>query len=159
MRLSPRFLVPLGVAAAIAVAAPAVSGATDGPPERVILRSELIGSTPAPDGPTLFGVGPGTSPWVSRPGRVRVTSAGGVDIRVRRLVIPIAPANGTNPVPQISASVVCDGAVAATTAPVPFDTAGNASIETSVALPSPCLAPAVLLHPNTVTTVYIAANG
>lgn len=149
-----------GIAAGLALGGAAVAGASSGyDGARVLLRSDLVGSTPAPDGPTLFGVTPGTSPWVSRPGSVRLSSDGQIDITVRRLVIPTAPANSTNPVPQLSASIVCNGAVVASTASVPFDIRGNAKIETNVSLPSPCLAPAVLIHPNTATGVYIAANG
>jgi len=152
------------VAAAAAIAtvtlvtqAPAASAADDHRP--VLLRSGLVGSTPAPAGPTLFGIIPGSAPWVIDRGRVRLDTYGNLDVRVRGLVIPTAPANGTNPVPSLSASVVCNGAVVATTGTVAFNTKGNARIDTTVSVPSPCLAPAVLVHPNAVTAVYIAASG
>ncbi len=150
----------VALATVVIAAQPSAASAHDDYDEpSVVLRSTLVGSTPAPAGPTLFGRTPGTAPWVLDKGRVRVDTAGNFDLRVRGLVIPTPPANGTNPVPTLSASLVCNGAVVATTATVPFDTAGNARINTTVAVPSPCLAPAVLVHPNAVTSVYIAASG
>lgn len=161
MPLSRRRILPL--AAMVTVAALAVPGvaAADHGYDRsgALLRSGLVGSTPAPAGPALFGVTPGTSPWVIGAGRVRADRDGTLEIRIRRLVIPTPPANGTNPVPRLSASLVCNGSIADTTAPVPFDTAGNARIRERLDLPDTCLAPAVLVHPNTVTSVYIAATG
>lgn len=124
-----------------------------------LLRSGLVGSTPSPVGPTLFGITPGTAPWVIDAGSVRVDRTGRFDLRVRGLVIPTPPANGTNPVPTLSASLVCNGVVVDTTDAVPFNSRGNARIHTSVDVPEQCLAPAVLVHPNLVTGAYIAANG
>lgn len=128
----------------------------DGP----LLRSGLVGSTtPADGGPLLFGVRPGGAPWVLDSGTVRVERSGRLELRVRGLVIPTPPANGTNPVPTLSASLVCNGVLVDTTDAVPFDTEGDARIRTRVAVPETCLAPAVLVHPNLTTAVYIAANG
>lgn len=129
-------------------------------PRPPLLRSGLVGSTPAPSGPTLFGKTPGGAPWVAdERSTVRVERDGSIVLRVRGLVIPTPPANGTNPVPQLSASLVCNGAVVAATAPVAFDTDGDARLRQTVTVPSPCLAPAVLVHPGTNTAVYIAASG
>ena len=83
----------------------------------------------------------------------------------RGLVIPTPPQNGTNPVSNIAATVFCGGTAVGTTAAVPFSTAGDARIDATLqaALPSPCLAPAVLLNPapNGAVAVgtYIAATG
>lgn len=144
------------VTALTVVAGPGTASASYRPAP-VELRTGIVGSSP--DGPTLFGVTPGTAPWVADGGRVRLDARGNLDVRVRRLVIPTAPANGTNPVPMLSASLVCNGAVVATTATVPFNARGNAHIDTRVAVPRPCLAPAVLIHPGANTGVYIAASG
>lgn len=158
-----RPLAALVAAAALALLVPAgtaaPAAADSDRPEPVLLRSGLVGSTPAPVGPTLFGVTPGAAPWVLDSGRVRVERSGELELRVRGLVIPTAPSNGTNPVPTLSASLVCNGVVVDTTAAVPFSTRGHARIHATVEVPGTCLAPAVLVHPNLVTAVYIAADG
>jgi hypothetical protein len=130
-----------------------------------VLRSSVFGSTPRPVGPVLFGVNPGGAPWVIGKGEARVRRGGRVEVRVRGLVIPTAPQNGTNPLSGIAATVYCGGTAVGTTRAVPFSPAGDARIEDrlSAKLPEPCLVPAVLLNPapNGVvnTAAYIAATG
>lgn len=144
-------LVPLGVAQAS-------KDSYQEDDARVVLRSPLAGNLVTD--PQVFGVLPGTSPWVIKRGSVRLYSDGELSLRARGLVIPTAPANGTNPVPTLSASVFCNGMLVASTPTVPFSPRGDAEIETDVGdLPSPCIAPAVLVHPNAVTGRYIAFNG
>jgi hypothetical protein len=127
------------------------------------LEAALFGSQPT--GPTLFGVKPGGAPWVIRSGKAEVRREGRVEVRVRGLVIPTAPQNGTNPLPGIAATVFCGGTAVGTTKTVPFSPAGDARIEDRLgaALPSPCLVPAVLLNPQIGSAVnpavYIAATG
>ena len=159
-----RVSVGVTAAAALTLVATGVVGASgaaaDGEPRSPLLRSGLVGSTPLPAGPTLFGIPPGGAPWVADDdSSVRVDRDGSMVLRVRRLVIPTPPANGTNPVPLLSASLVCNGAIAATTGTVPFDTRGNALLRQTVTVPTTCLAPAVLVHPGANTGVYIAASG
>ena len=128
-----------------------------------VLDSSVFGSQTT--GPVLFGVPPGGAPWViNKNSNVQVRRDGRVTARLNGLVIPTPPSNGTNPIPQIAASVYCNGASVGTTQPVPFSLAGNARINSSLGtpLPSPCLAPAVLFNPasgGVVTTNYIAATG
>ena len=128
-----------------------------------VLRSKVFGSQPT--GPVLFGVPPGGAPWVIDKGDARVRRDGRVQVRLDGLVIPTPPSNGTNPVPEIAATVYCNGAAVGTTSAVPFSPAGNARIDDTLAtpLPSPCLAPAVLFNPAAsgvvTTTNYIAATG
>jgi len=130
-----------------------------------VLRSDLFGSQVAPTGPVLFGVNPGGAPWVIARGEARVRRNGRVKVRVEGLVIPTPPSNGTNPLSNIAASVYCGGTLVATTDPVPFSPAGDARIDATLkaAVPSPCLAPAVLLNPAPGGVVaagtYIAASG
>ena len=53
-----------------------------------------------------------------------------------------------------------DTAAAATTQQVPLSTSGNARIhDPSFTLPSTCLAPVILVHPNGKDTAYIAVDG
>ena len=157
------------LALALAVGAPAAfagTGHRGQGSERhgdTVLKSEVFGSQPT--GPVLFGVAPGGAPWVINRGDAKVRRDGRVQVRLDGLVIPTPPSNGTNPVPEIAATVYCNGAAVGTTSAVPFSLAGNARIDDTLAtpLPSPCLAPAVLFNPASsgvvTTTSYIAATG
>jgi hypothetical protein len=97
-------------------------------------------------------------------GQVRL-SAGELNLRVRGLVIPVAPGNGTpGPVNTISASLYCgadtDTMAAATTDQVPISRDGDARIEDhSFNVPSTCLSPVILVHPNGNMAAYIALDG
>jgi hypothetical protein len=128
-----------------------------------VLESKVFGSDPV--GPVLFGVKPGGLPWVISRSRVEVRRDGRVEVRVRGLVVPTPPQNGTNPVSNLAATVFCNGSAFGTTHAVPFSPAGDARIEEKLgtALPSPCLVPAVLLNPApggaVATGTYIAATG
>jgi hypothetical protein len=128
-----------------------------------VLKSDVFGSVP--DGPVLFGVKPGGAPWVIGKGEAEVRRDGSVKVEVEGLVIPTPPQNGTNPLNGIAATVYCGGTAVGTTKSYAFSTAGDAKFEARVAkaLPSPCLAPAVLLNPApngaVNAAVYIAATG
>jgi hypothetical protein len=118
-----------------------------------------------PSDPVFHGVSPGGAPWVLKRGEVRLKRAGKFNLRVKGLVIPGAPGNGTpGPVTTISASLYC-GADSGTTAAhtsqqVPISRKGDARIrDNSFTVPSSCLAPVVLVHPNGDTTHYIAVDG
>ena len=106
--------------------------------------------------PPLFGVRPGGAPWVISRGEAELDKSGRLEVDVRGLIIPTT---GVNPVPLLAASVACNGAIVATTATVPFSTAGNAKIRATVTLPARCLAPAVLLNPNGNVATYIGVTG
>ena len=121
---------------------------------RTLLRADLIGSLTAD--PTLFGVAPGGVDWTVSRSTVTVKTDGRVDARVRKLLVT---STNANPVPQISASLVCNGAVVDTVGPVPFSTSGNARIRDRFTVPARCLAPAVLLNPLDRVGTYIAASG
>src|SRR3954454_4739886 len=117
-----------------------------------------------PTDPAFHGVTAGGAPWVLRRGEVKV-SDGRLDLRVRGLVIPVAPGNGTpGPVTTVSASLYCgadaETAPAATSDQVPISRAGNARIrDRSFDVPDTCLASVVLVHPNGDTTHYITVDG
>ena len=106
--------------------------------------------------PPLFGVRPGGAPWVISRGEAELDTKGRLEVDVRGLIIPTT---GVNPVALLAASVACNGAIVATTATVPFSTAGNAKIKATVTLPARCLAPAVLLNPNGNAATYIGVTG
>lgn len=120
----------------------------------LLLKSSLAGSQLTD--PVVFGAKPGGAPWVLDEGTARVDAAGHVEVEVEGLIIP---ALGKNPVPRVSASLACNGAVVATTGTVPFSTTGDAQIEATVVVPARCIAPVVMLNPNGNAAVYIAISG
>ncbi len=127
-----------------------------------LVRESLAPSVPTD--PAFHGVTPGNLPWVLKEGDVRLRSDR-LDLRVQGLVIPIAPGNGTpGPVMTISASLYCgadsDTMAAATTGQVPIARDGDARIrDDSFDVPSTCLSPVILVHPNGNTANYIAVDG
>ena len=157
-----RLLAPLAACTAIACAlgVTATGAATADDDGRDLLRSGLVGSAPpAQGGPTLFGVAPGGAPWVvDHNSSVRIGDDGRVDLKIRGLVLTSTGQNSPT-ITTVTATVVCNGVPVALTGPAPIGLAGDARIRDRVRLPEPCLAPAVLVHPNSTTSRYIAANG
>jgi hypothetical protein len=153
------FAAAISVLALLPVAAGADSRHGDDDNDGTLLRSGLVGSTaPAEGGVTLFGVVPGGKTWVVDEGSVRVDRDGRLDVRIEGLVIPSL--GGTNPVPSVSATLVCNGMPGMPTATTPLSIpGGDARIRATVAVPTPCQAPAVLVNPNGAPGVYIAVNG
>jgi hypothetical protein len=127
-----------------------------------LIRENLAPSVP--DDPAFHGVIPGNAPWVLKSGSVRIDGHS-LDLRVRGLVIPVAPGNGTpGPVTTISASLYCgsdmDTMAAATTGQVPISRDGDARIrDRSFEVPSTCLAPVILVNPNGLANLYITVDG
>jgi hypothetical protein len=88
---------------------------------------------------------------------VRVGRDGRLDVRIEGLVIPSL--GNTNPIPAVSATLVCNGTPGTPTATSPLSPAGDGRIRATVAVPMPCQAPAVLVNPNGAAGTYIAVNG
>jgi hypothetical protein len=112
--------------------------------------------------PVFHGVSPGGAPWVLKLGEVRLQRDGKLDLRVKGLVIPALGTPGS--VTTISASLYCDAnsstTAADTTQQVPISRKGDARIrDKSFSVPSTCLVPVILVHPNGLTTLYIALDG
>jgi hypothetical protein len=127
-----------------------------------LIRESLAPSVPTD--PAFHGVTPGGAPWVLKDGSVQL-SGHRLDLRVRGLVIPVAPGNGTpGPVTTISASLYCGAdsstMAADTTGQVPISRNGDARIrDDSFAVPSTCLSPVILVNPNGIAALYIALDG
>ena len=117
-----------------------------------VLDSRLA-AIPRP-GLVLDGVTGGGLPWQIEDGSARLFADGRLQVEVSGLVLV---STGVNPVAAAHAIVTCDGVPAATTANVPFSPAGDAEIEATVALPSPCLAPAVFF--TTGKDAWLAVTG
>jgi hypothetical protein len=130
------------------------------------LSSPLAPSLPTD--PTIHGVAPGGAPWALTAGSVVLHDNGRLQVRIRGLVLTVPPFVGKpGPVTGVAASLYC-GADATTTAAVTtgverLSDRGNALINTTVTLPSSCLAPIVLVHPVIASTlntsIYIAVTG
>ncbi|HSP74212.1 MAG TPA: hypothetical protein VLN26_17705 [Gaiellaceae bacterium] len=143
----------------VAVVGTAVSVAASGNDQRKVLRFDVMAPVTEPyTGPTnaIRGVPGGGLPWMldEVKGELRGDS---VKVEVEGLVLarraPV-PANlqGTNPIPAFKAIVSClsssGGApttVNVATDPVPASATGDAEIEATLALPSPCFAPIVFV--------------
>jgi hypothetical protein len=129
---------------------------------KVSFETPLAPSVPAD--PALHGVAAGGAPWALRSGSAELGRKGRIDVRVRGLVLPPPGGNGTaGPVTTVTASLYC-GADSSTTAvgttpSAPISQSGNARMAGRFTLPTKCLAPIVLVHPNGNAAAYIAASG
>jgi hypothetical protein len=97
--------------------------------------------------PNDRGIKPGGAPWVISSGSGEVDRQGHVSVRVTGLIIPNPPL-GFNPVGSFTAVVSCltpDGVMNTPTQPVATNRAGNATFNTTVALPHPCKSPEVFV--------------
>jgi hypothetical protein len=88
------------------------------------------------------GLTAGGKPWAITSGTGELDSDGSLHVSVTGLVIPVAPFNGTNPLPAFGAVVSCITShhqiVNVLTGPFPTTSAGDVSIDTTVTLPHPC---------------------
>ena len=123
-----------------------------------LLSEDLVGSNPAPASPVIAAIAPGGAPWVNGESTARVRSDGRIKVRIRGLVIPIAPFSGSNPVAMAVATLVCDNVVADSTKPFALDPAGNGRTKDQITVPMPCNNPAVLIQPAGNRRVYIAST-
>jgi hypothetical protein len=109
-------------------------------------------------GPTnpIRGVPGGNAPWAITDGRGSLKADGTLDIKVRGLILPDPPFNGTNPLPEFRAVVNCqsiDGSgnptiVNVSTANYPASPEGDSNIRETITLPEPCVAPIIfVMHP------------
>ena len=95
------------------------------------------------------GITGGGKPWVISSGSGTLSRDGHLHVSVSGLVIPIKPFNHTNPVARFAAIVSCLRPHAPAdnilTASVPASMSGDATIDTSVSLPHPCIQPIVFV--------------
>jgi hypothetical protein len=169
MRISKRVPITIFVAGVAALSAGLMTGVLSalGSEHGKGNGGQLVKESLAPSVPTdpaFHGVIPGNAPWVLKDGKVRLSSHT-LDLRVRGLVIPAPTGNGTpGPVTTISASLFCgmdsDTTAADTTGQVPISRDGDARIrDDSFEVPSTCLAPVILVHPNGLNNLYITVDG
>jgi hypothetical protein len=148
----------VGLAVATALVAPALGlGGADG---RKVSDAKVLAAVSEPyvgGANPIRGLSGGGLPWEVGDATADLRADGRLHVDVEGLVLarrsPV-PANlqGTNPIPQFEAIVSClttSGGVAATsnvsTAPVSASSTGDAEIDATVDLPSPCFAPIVFV--------------
>jgi len=139
------------LAAATALVAPSLGrGGGDG---RKVLDAKVLAPVVPPytgAANPIRGVNGGGVPWRIDEGKVDLRSDGRLEAEVEGLVLV---STGANPVAQFKAIVSCqtiaaDGTAAVanvSTAPVPATPTGDAEIEETIALPTPCFAPIVFV--------------
>jgi hypothetical protein len=129
----------------------------------------MTGVVPPFTGPAnpIRNLGGGGAPWQIASGRASLNTAGELEVHVRGLVLV---RTGANPVASFAAILSCqskDAAGAPTivnlvAATAPATAAGDADLEGTVSLPSPCVAPIVFVAiPATATAParWLAASG
>ena len=159
------------------VSAAAVQGvaASAGPGPATVLKfstmTPVTGPYVGPASP-VRGVAGGGLPWVITAGTGSLKRDGHLLVRVRGLVLarqaPVPPAlQGTNPFADFRALVSCQSIGAGNTATVAnvstgdfkADSAGDSTINATVSLPRPCIAPIVFVTGPTGTDVWFAVTG
>jgi hypothetical protein len=120
----------------------------------------------------IRGISGGGFPWVISSANGELKADGKIEVKVKGLVIDpndpdavTAGVAGKNPLPSFKAIVSClskdaDGAPTTVNVPTktfPASSNGNASIEDTIALPHPCIAPIVFV--TSPTGAWFAATG
>ena len=122
-----------------------------------LLKQQLIGSVLTD--PPIHSVTRGGVPWEGT-GSATLKRRGRLEVRIRNLVV--AGTNDSGPVHTITVSLYCapdSSAAVFTTTPTPLSSDGDARFRQDVTVPSRCLAPVVLVHPNGNAGAYIMATG
>jgi len=159
MSLTKRsFMAAVLVAAAVFVTAAAADHGGRGRGHHgPLLQQRLIGSILSD--PPIHGVTRGGVPWEGT-GTATLERRGRFEVRIRGLVI--AGTNNPGPVTTVTVSLYCapdSSAAVFTTTAAPLSSHGDARIRQHVTVPSRCLAPVVLVHPNGGAGAYIMATG
>jgi hypothetical protein len=168
-------LAAAGGAALVSAAAVQGVAASAGPGPATVLKfstmTPVTGPYVGPANP-IRGVAGGGLPWVITAGTGSLKRDGHLLVRVRGLVLarqaPVPPAlQGTNPFADFRALVSCQSIGAQNTAAVAnlstgdfkANSAGDATINTTVSLPRPCIAPIVFVTGPTGTDAWFAVTG
>jgi hypothetical protein len=153
----------LSVAAMAGSAATAVSAVGQDLGQAPINKqAALVQTTLAPSAPidpTLNGVAPGGAPWQLAQGEARLNGRGNLRVHVSGLIlVGVGSPGGVN---SVTASLYCgtDTNAVGMTPSAHLSRSGEARMEGSFTLPSNCISPLVLVHPNGNATSYIAASG
>lgn len=140
---------------------------TDSGNQTILRFQTMVGVNPPFTGTAnpIRGITGGGLPWVLSDARGILKADGTLRVRVRGLVIPVAPFNGTNPAPNFRAIVSCMS-VDNTGTPIianvqtglfPANTLGDSNIKEKIALPKPCIAPIIFV--TSPTGAWFSATG
>jgi hypothetical protein len=149
------FVLLLALLAVGAVVVQSTAAGDGGSPGKDVLEFDVMTPVVAPfTGTThpIRGVAGGGVPWQIDRGRGDLSSDGRLKIRVEGLVLV---STGQNPIPMFRGVVNClttespDVGVSLATAPVPASSDGDATINATVELPDPCVAPIVFVTSGT----------
>jgi hypothetical protein len=149
------FVLLLGLLAVGVVVVQSTAARDGGSPGKDVLEFDVMTPVVAPfTGPThpIRGVNGGGVPWQIDRARGDLSSDGRLKIRVEGLVLV---SSGQNPIPMFRGVVNClttespDVGVNLATAPVPASSDGDATINATVELPDPCVAPIVFVTSGT----------
>ena len=160
----------LAIAAALVIQATALS--SGGSRDDDVLDFDTMAGVTDPfvgSAHPIRGVNGGGLPWELDQAKGELRADGRLRIEVEGLVLarraPVPAAlQGTNPVPQFAAVVNCltpaqpVAGENVVTAPVPASADGDAEIQTTVELPSPCVAPVVFVT-NGTGAAWFAVTG
>jgi hypothetical protein len=137
---------------AFLLVAVAVSAAVSGGDARNVLKFDTMAPVDAPytgAANPIRGVPGGGVPWVIDSAHGKLNADGRLHVEVEGLVLA---STGVNPVATFKAIVSCLSSSAGApttvnvaTSPVPATMAGDAEIDATVSLPSPCYAPIVFV--------------
>jgi hypothetical protein len=142
---------PLLLALGLILALGLVGQATAGSSDNQVLEFKTMAPVVSPfTGATnpVRGINGGGVPWQIASAKGELGADGRLEVRVEGLVIV---ATGVNPVAAFRGVVNCLTPASPTTGvnlvtdPVPATTTGNARIEATLALPTPCVAPIVFV--------------
>jgi hypothetical protein len=118
------------------------------------VTGQFVGSGGTP----IRGIHGGGIPWALSAADGELSTDGRLRVRVRGLVLAAGPLSGTNPIPTFRAILSFETLAPIFTDPVPASTAGDADIDTFVALPHPGFAPIIFVGPGT-NAVWFAVTG
>ncbi len=126
------------------------------------LQGQLIGSTP---GQHVAGIPSGDAPWMVSNSNFNINGNGQFQVEVEGLLIASGTAaNTVGPVTMVAASLICGDVAAGSTLPAMLSATGNANMQGIITVPSPCIAPAVVVQATQLTTgpvtspLFIAVN-
>jgi len=107
-------------------------------------EARLVGSAV---GEHVAGIPSGGAPWMVARSEAHISGSGKIEVEVKGLLIASGTnANTVGPVTMVLASLVCGDVVAASTGAAPLSSKGNFEIHDTISVPSPCIAPAVLIQ-------------
>jgi hypothetical protein len=109
-----------------------------------VISANIVGSLTTD--PAVAGITEAGAPWTVTSGSITISDAGVVKAKIKGLIITTPAGSGVGPVTEIAASLVCGGAIVATTTSAPISSEGNAKIKDTITLPARCVDPIVLIQ-------------